>query len=222
MKLKEIYSKYPVPPNLQEHMMRVAGVAKIISENWMGALLDEDIMLKACLVHDIGNLLKFDLETKAHFLGKEQSNVDYWKKLKEEMAQKYGADEHVATASICQEINLEPKALWIVNNWGFGNFDKVLKSENWEYKICVYSDHRVGPFGIVSLKERFAEQRKRYQEYTHKSQDLSAHLSDKSEFLANCAFEVEKQIQEMVSKDLSAIGNAEVEQGFSYFSEFNF
>ena len=91
--------------------------------------------------------------------------------------------------------------------------------KNWEYKICVYSDHRVGPFGVVSLANRFAEQRGRYAEHSHKSQDLTAHLSDKSEFLANCAFKVEKQIQENVTRDLGTITDQEVEKCFTSFLE---
>ena len=34
MKISEIYEKYKIMPNLQEHMLRVAGVASIICDNF--------------------------------------------------------------------------------------------------------------------------------------------------------------------------------------------
>ena len=218
--IKEIYLKYQVPPNLQQHMLRVAGMAKIISDNWIGDALDINTLLISCLVHDMGNLLKFDLINKANFLGKEEKNIEYWKKVKEEMVQKYGPDEHKATAVICKELKLNDKVFWIVENWGFGNFDKVMTSDNWEYKIAVYSDHRIGPFGIVSLQDRFAEQKKRYEQQKHASVDLSAHLSDKSEALINCAFEVEKQLQANTQKNLGGVSDQELETSFKNFLEY--
>lgn len=217
MIIKDIYSKYQIPPNLQQHMLKVAGIAKLIADSWGDNTIDSKILIDACLTHDMGNLLKFDLINKVNFLGEEAKNVEYWRKVKEEMAKKYGNDEHNATAIICKEIGLSAEAFWIVENWGFGNFEKVLKSDNWGYKIAVYSDHRIGPFGVVSLIDRFSEQRKRYELQKHNSGDLTAHLSDKSEFLANCAFETEKQLQDKTNRDLSLVIDQEVENNFEEF-----
>lgn len=221
MRIREIYTKYLVPQNLQQHMLRVAGISKVIAESWKETPLAIDIIIEACLVHDIGNTLKFDLEKKAYFLGEEEKNLEYWKNVKLEMSQKYGPDEHTATATICTELKLNPEALWIVNNWGFGNFDKVLQSNNPAYKICVYSDHRIGPFGVVSLKDRFAEQRKKYAEYQHRSGDISAHLSENAEQLIGCAYKVEEQLQANFSRDLNSISDQEVGSSFNLFLEWD-
>ncbi|MBI4099655.1 hypothetical protein HY440_01485 [Candidatus Microgenomates bacterium] len=218
MTVKEAYEKYQVPPNLREHMLSVAGIATTIVDAWKDDNVSRATVVSACTVHDMANLLKFNLvDPKAiSFLGKEATNVVHWRKVKEEVKAKYGPDEHQATVAICRELNLDEKALWIVDNWGFGNFDKVLASDNWEYKICVYSDHRIGPFGVVSLVDRFAEQRKRYEQQKHGSGDISAHLSDKGR-LANCALEVEKQLQAKVSRDLAAITDEEINKNFEEF-----
>ncbi len=216
MTIKSVYQKYQIPPNLQEHMLRVTGIAKIIVESWKDNLVDLPTILSACLIHDMGNLLKFDLVNKASFLGEEAKNIDHWRKVKEEMIQKYGPDEHFATATICKELNLNEKSFWIVKNWGFGNFARALASDNWEYKICMYCDHRIGPFGIVSLIDRFAEQRKRYELQKHDSVDASAHLTDQGR-LANCAFEVEKQLQSKISRDLTTITDEEIKKDFENF-----
>lgn len=133
---------------------------------------------------------------------------------------RYSLDEHVATAMICKEIGLNDKSLWIVENWGFGRFEEVMNSDNWEYKVGVYSDHRIGPFGVLSLSNRFAEQRARYEMQKHDSADLSSHLSNKSEMLANCAFEVEKQIESKIGINiLDKITTENVEAGFGKLLE---
>ncbi len=218
--IKDIYTKYKVPPNLQQHMLRVTGIAKIISDNWTGEQLDTNTLLLSCLTHDMGNLLKFDLINKVNFLGEETINLDYWKTVKAEMIEKYGADEHAATAAICRELGLNKKSLWIVENWGFSNFEKVLTSNNWEYKIGVYSDHRISPLGVVSLKERFAEQKKRYEQQEHKSVDLNAHLSNKSEILISCAFEVEKVLQKNTLINLNTVSDLDIETNFADFLKY--
>lgn len=219
MRIKEIYAKYLIPPNLQQHMLRVAGMSKVIAESWKRNTLSINAIIEACLLHDIGNILKFDLEKKAYFLGEEEKNVGYWKEIKSEMSKKYGPDEHTATVAICTELGLNAEALWIVSNWGFGNFDRILASDNWEYRICVYSDHRIGPFGVVSLKDRFSEQKKRYEGHKHKSSDTSAHLSKRAEYLIDCAHRVEEQIQTKVNKSLNSISDREVEASFNLFLE---
>lgn len=220
MTINEIYSKYQIPINLQQHMLRVTGLAKLIASRWNENTINIDLLTSACLTHDLGNLLKFDLVNKANFLGKDELNLEHWKKVKEIMIKKYGTDEHHATSEICKEIGLNNKSLWIVQNWGFGNFEKVLNSENWVYKIGVYSDHRIGPFDVVSLKDRFDEQKKRYALQKHSSGDLSAHLSEKSDFLIDCAFQVERQIQNKTKINLNSISLKDISSHFDSFLKF--
>ena len=210
MNTREVYAKYQIPPNLQEHMLCVAFIAGQICDHWRGPQLDRDIITCASLTHDLGNLLKFDLIHKAHFLGDEEKNVEHWKKVKQELIQKYGKDEDAATSEMCKEISIRPEAFWIVNHWGFSQFEQVRNSQSWEYKICVYSDHRVGPFGLLTLEERFADQQARYKLQGHQS----AHVSDRFEKLRDCAYEVEKQIQKNVSVDLNALVMQDVQPVF--------
>lgn len=228
MTIKAAYEKYQVPPNLQTHMLRVTGIAKIIAESWQTKNLDLQTIVNVCLLHDISNLLKFDLVNPdaVSFLGPEAKNVDHWRKVQNEMRQKYGADDDTATHLICEELKVNPKSMFIIDNWGFGYFDKVLSSNNWEYKICVYSDHRIGPNRVLPLTERLENQRQRYLKNPNKnnSATISSHLSDRREMLISCAFEVEKQIQSQVSRDLSTITDEEISQNFEDFlsGEINF
>ena len=42
MNTLQIYQEYMVPKNLQQHMLRVASLTKIILDNWNEPLLDKD------------------------------------------------------------------------------------------------------------------------------------------------------------------------------------
>ena len=48
-------------PSLQLHMYRVTAVASRIVDNWKGQNLDKKEIIIACLLHDIGNIIKFKL-----------------------------------------------------------------------------------------------------------------------------------------------------------------
>lgn len=57
MKISDIYKKFGIPPNLQEHMLRVCGVVSFIKKHWNNAdiKIDWDLVKKTSLLHDLGN-----------------------------------------------------------------------------------------------------------------------------------------------------------------------
>ena len=67
--------------------------------------------------------------------------------------------------------------------------DSILSSNNWELKIVNYSDFRVGPFGVLSLRDRMEEIRVRYtgRDFPF-MKDLDRHIAE--------GLEIEKQIFE--------------------------
>ena len=58
--INKIYTQFRIPPNLQQHMFRVASVAKIICNNWTGKELNQNDIVCVCLIHDLGNIVKYD------------------------------------------------------------------------------------------------------------------------------------------------------------------
>ena len=64
MNIAQIYEKLGTSPNLQQHMIRVTSVGLFILNNWNGEKLNTDTMTTMLLLHDIGNIVKFDLEKK--------------------------------------------------------------------------------------------------------------------------------------------------------------
>ncbi len=60
MTIQQLYEKYEIMPNLQLHMYRVAAVAKMICDHFQKPINKQEVII-TCLLHDIGNIIKFDL-----------------------------------------------------------------------------------------------------------------------------------------------------------------
>ena len=73
--IQEIYTHYQIMPVLQQHMLRVAGVTDLICQ-LAGDKVDSHNVVIAALLHDSGNIIKFDLQRFPHFL--EPEGLDYW------------------------------------------------------------------------------------------------------------------------------------------------
>lgn len=168
--IESIYTHFDLLPNLILHMRRAASVGQLICNHWQNNTLkkeEKEIVIAALLVHDIGNVVKMDLksEDSKKMLGAEVKNLLYWTSVKEKCIKKYGFDSHVATSKIAKEIGIPPSVLRIIQKLSFMENEACLASNDLVWKICLYADQRVGPFGVLSLKERYADFRSRYKRY---------------------------------------------------------
>ena len=96
---REIYAQYKIMPSLQLHQLRMAAVAKLTFCNCKKLVNERDVIL-ACLFHDMGNILKFDLTKFPEFTQPE--GIEYWESVKDEYRKKYGTDQHVATEAVAR------------------------------------------------------------------------------------------------------------------------
>ena len=48
--INKIYDGFRIPPNLREHMFRVASVAQLICDNWTGKELNQNDIVCVCLI----------------------------------------------------------------------------------------------------------------------------------------------------------------------------
>jgi len=151
MTIQEIYEKYKVMPSLQKHMLRVTAVASVMCDWWKGEPIDRDLIVKTCLLHDLANILKFDMSLYPDLF--EPEGVDYRAEVKE-WTKQFGAHEHEATLVMCEEIWVDERRLSFLREFSDYHIDYKIKSSSMELKICEYADLSVTPFGIVSVEER--------------------------------------------------------------------
>lgn len=159
MKISQIYEKYKIMPQLQLHMLRVAGVASLIFDNFQKPI-DKRSIISACLLHDLGNMAKIKLDRFPKFV--QPLGTKYWEQILAEFKHKYGNNDYTATYAILFEIGIPKNIYNLVESLEFAKSPQVSKGENTEVEICLYSDARVSPNGVVSLTNRLVEVKERY------------------------------------------------------------
>ena len=172
-------------PQLQTHMLRVAGVASIIFDNFEKPL-DKNSIISACLLHNMGNIIKADLDLFPEYL--EERGIKYWKKVQREFIDKFSNNDHIATYTICEELDVNSKTFVLIKGFGFAKTEETFNS-NIMRKLCVYSDLRVSPHKTTSLEHRLNEVKRSYL-----SRDKLIYTKEQFDKFIPMWFEIEKQI----------------------------
>lgn len=204
MTIDEIYSKYKILPSLALHQKRVAAVAWQICDS-LTTQIDSESVVKACLIHDMGNIIKFDLTLYPELL--EPQGLEYWQKVKAEFIEKYGNDEHIATFIIVDELKVDKRVEEIVKSIGFSKGPQNLKIDDYAKKIACYSDHRVSPFGVLPLKERISDGQKRFIKNKKQMNNHDKNKLEKFKELKDAMFALEEQIFTVSKIDASSVTN---------------
>lgn len=186
--IQEIYEQYKIMPNLAMHQLRVASVISLIIQN-LNIEVDRDVAIQAGLLHDMGNIIKFDLNYFPDF--NEPLGLEHWQKVQNEYFEKYGTDEHEATQEILKELNINTRVVEIDDRMIFGNLCIDKEGNDWELKLLHYADMRVGPHGILAYEERMEDAVKRYENKFNKEM---VYEKDRREILLACGKEIENQI----------------------------
>jgi len=152
---QDIYNKYNIPPHLQLHMLRVAGVVKLICKHREGEDLPVHDLLSVALIHDMGNIIKFDIDLYPEF--REPEWVDYRKEVQVQF-QQYGNNEYEATKYIAKQCGISTGALDILHLFDTYDDDKLLESKNILLWIMDYADSRVWMLSIQTTVERISTQ----------------------------------------------------------------
>ncbi len=199
MTIAEIYKKFVTPPNLQQHLLTVTKVALYVANNFKNGKVDINKLKIAALLHDLSNIVKFDFVKHPEFLGEAQKDINYWIEQQKQVIDKYGKDDHDATEKMLDEIGVSDEIKKIISSKSFRNSIEVNNSDSWETKILLYSDLRVGPFGIVSLLERIDGLTTRLEKYRNRP--------DLPELISACQ-NIEKEISQIIGKDINKLSES--------------
>ncbi len=208
----DIYKEYHTMPNLQMHQLRVAAVAMQICDNFNVELNRKDLAI-GCMLHDIGNIVKFRLRAFPEFI--EGEDVEYWENIQKQYIEKYGSEEHEANMGLASDINIPTQALEVVDAVGFHNWCLVKGENSWEHKIASYADSRVAPLGVRSLEERLMDANKRYADTSHTTD------SDR-DMLYDCIREVEKELFSHLNIKPEDINDESIEKYFEELKKIEF
>lgn len=204
-----IYQAYALPIHLRDHMLRTAAIVCWIMDHWKGKKLNEKVMIKACLLHDIGNIVKGTDETFRVIFPDVFSEDcwQYWLNVRKHIGEKYGKTDIEATLNIAKEINVEEEVLNLIEAKQFSKNKESYDSRDFERKICAYADQRVSPNGVLSLVGRLDEARTR-----HRGVSGSSVNSPRYESLKEYACKIERQIFELVDGHPEDINDKSIEK----------
>ena len=99
---KQVLARFPLVRNLKEHFIRVAAVADIICENWTGPTLDRDTIVAACLLHDVGNIMKidFDSQWQQELMKRDKELIPEYKETQSRARAHFGNDTDAVRAGL--------------------------------------------------------------------------------------------------------------------------
>jgi hypothetical protein len=151
MQTKDIYTKYKLMPQLIKHQLRVAGAAKLITNTWDDKALAQ-LAVRACLMHDMGNMAKFTGLTDP-----------YWQDEQKKFWEKYGHKEHAATNMILQELGLtEVLAVLADEESCYRSQQPDFQATGKAALMVMYADLRVTMDGVVPMYTRIKDLVERY------------------------------------------------------------
>ncbi len=213
MKISEIYEKYQIMPQLQLHMFRVAGVASLITEN-LEKKIDTNSVIFTALLHDLGNMAKIKLNAFPDFV--QPQGFDYWQKILTEFKGKYGDNDYAATYKILKELGVSRKIYNLVQSLEFAKAFATAQGNDLELKICLYSDGRVSPSGVVPLTDRLNEVKERFMRNKGISEETFDQISQslfaiEKQIFARCKIKPEDITEEKVKPLFGGLRNFEIE-----------
>ena len=184
-KISDFYKEYKIMQSLQLHQLRVAAVAMQICDS-LSIEVDKKTIVIACVLHDMGNIVKFNFAHFPDFFKPE--GIEYWKGIKDEFTEKYGASDHEATVGIVRELGISERIVELISQNRFNNLCLTQNGDDWALKILKYADMRVSPKGVLSYDERMEEANDRY-----KNNPDNVTEKERQE-LVSCGKKIEDQI----------------------------
>ena len=195
-------------PNLQDHQLRVAAVAQQIC-NSLNISVNADEIILACLLHDMGNIIKSKFDNGNNLFSYSDDELTYWQAIKEEFVGKYGDDENKATEKIIKELEIDKKISDILAHTFIFQLPEIDHENDMTPKIVKYSDLRVGLHGIVSLEERLEDARVRYPGVLTEEIEIAIHHIEK-EIFSHSKLKPEDITDESSAKYIEELKNFEI------------
>jgi len=155
-----LLAEYHVPPHIVSHSNAVAKLAVFLAQrlNENSAVIDIELLERACLLHDMMRVFDFPEPDYKRF---EQTLPEEEKAKWRRLRAKYKTSSHEDAACDILKEQYPALALAIKRHRYMSMLDEQGHPETWEEKLLYYADKRVMHETIVPLKERLAEGHKR-------------------------------------------------------------
>lgn len=211
-----IYHHYQIPDNLQQHMLQAAAVGKITAGAWQ-ADINLQLIVESLLVHDLGNIVKFDLEAKNYQLDEHERGLQFWRQVQTTFQQRYGLRADRANVKVVKELNFSPEIIKLLEKHDFAAIPLALENDEFELQITLYADLRLTPEGLASMSDRINDLRQRYQSVDPKWRDEKSYQQRRQDCLR-----LEQSINSQTTIDVTQLQSKQVDSTAEKLRSFQF
>lgn len=135
-------------------------MVEFLANQLIGETVHQPLLVEAALLHDLGNLVKFKNFISAAMKLDEVT----WRKIQNELVEKYGTDAHRVTLTMIKELGLRNEAeILVILEQSDHRYISTYGYPTLESRLLDYADMCVAPAGIVGFETRMADLIKRYQ-----------------------------------------------------------
>jgi hypothetical protein len=193
MNVRQVYEKFSTPKNLQEHMLRVAALSKIILNNWVGQKVDKIAIVQTCALHDMAKPIIFDISKQAQY-GMPPEDIANLEKLQTFLKSRYGVTEEKAVLEMCKDVGMGKEAARIIENLErqWKSIPRLIKADDINSLVPTYCDMRIGPRGMLPLRARLDDLNNRGGAVSHDDNVRNGGM-------------IEQKIKDSVAIDLNSI-----------------
>jgi len=197
------------------HMLWVTSIGALAIENWSGSAIDQNQVISALLLHDIGNVIKFELGSSQVKKLYSKQELEKLVIVQKQMIDLYGDNADIANILILKKLRVDKQIIQLLDNHSFDFLPTLLDSENWNEKIVFYSDLRVAPWGIVSVTQRIKNLKERY---CHRNPDWNNNSLYKK--WLNWSTQLEDQLNQHTKIDLKSLSQHQIEEKVLELSDY--
>lgn len=117
-------------------MIRVAAFGKVISDLMVDEEIDQHLVVSTLLLHDMGNILKFKLDSTQMLAEIDRGRVEELRAIQAEYRQKYGPSPDLATIKIMKEIGVDQEVVTLFTESSWESLHDTIEKMDFQRKIC--------------------------------------------------------------------------------------
>lgn len=156
------YDEWVTPKHVREHCAVVANVARQVADAYVrrGEIVNYDLLLTACKLHDLARLCDFGELNREHF--SEEITDEKWQKWLDLRAKFKGQSHSDIASDFLKSKGYAATAELVRLHQSTALIEEFHSFDSLEKKLVYYADKRVKHTEIVSLTERFRDGRERH------------------------------------------------------------
>lgn len=162
MIIQDVYNSFDILPSLQLHMLRVAAVTQEVCKQIDKKLSTETtLLITASLLHDLGNLVKFDMTLFPGLF--EPEWVKYRKHQQQKTKEQYGFPAEPATIQMCKELPLSSSTQILLESVLTSDFKQAIENKlSLKVLLIHFADMNIWIDWYLPRQERIQKLRNRF------------------------------------------------------------